>query len=226
MPVYSVSWDHHEAVAHLSAADKKLAALIERVGPDRQITVRHDHSIFESLFRAIIYQQLAGKAAAAILNRVLATFGDHGYPSPQQFIDTPEAVLRSAGLSQNKMLALKDLAAKALDGTVPSKQKVRFLSDEELVSRLTTIRGIGVWTVEMLLIFGLGRPDVLPVTDYGVRQGYALAYKKPELPAPKQLMKTGEVWRPYRSVASWYFWRAVELSRLTPPAASKDGRAK
>jgi DNA-3-methyladenine glycosylase II len=198
-----------EAVLHLAAADKKLAALIERVGPCR-LEARVDHSIFESLLRSIVYQQLAGKAAAAILNRVRGVFTDNGYPSPQQIVAAPDELLRSAGLSRNKAAAVRDLAAKTLEGVVPTVEQAHALSDRELVERLVTIRGIGVWTVEMLLIFGLGRPDVLPTTDYGVRKGIARTYRLRELPTPAQVLRRGEKWRPYRSVASWYLWRAAE----------------
>jgi DNA-3-methyladenine glycosylase II len=209
MPSYQVKWNAEEAISHLKGADPRLGLLIENVGA-LTLKPRVDHSIFESLLRSIVYQQLAGSAAAAILGRVKLLFSDNGYPSPQQIVDAPEELLRSAGLSRNKMAAIKDLSAKALDGTVPTLAKARYMSDEELVDRLVTIRGVGVWTVEMLLIFRMGRPDVLPVTDYGVRKGVALTYKMRELPTPKQLLRRGEKWRPYRSVASWYFWRAAE----------------
>ena len=122
--------------------------------------------------------------------------------------------MRSAGLSRAKMLAIRDLAAKALDGTVPTAKEAHRMSDEELIERLDTVRGIGRWTVEMLLLFRLGRPDVLPVDDYGVRKGFAKIHKLTELPKPKELLAYGERWRPYRSVASWYMWRAAEMKDL------------
>lgn len=200
-----------DIVEHLAVADPKLGMLMERVGPCR-LEVRSSHSIFESLLRSIIYQQLAGSAAAAILKRVQAvSAGDGKYPSPEQILEVPKEVLRAAGLSKNKMLAIKDLAQKTADGLVPTRAEAHRLSDGELIERLTAIRGIGVWTVEMLLIFGLGRPDVLPVTDYGVRKGFQLTFKTRELPTAKQLLRRGEKWRPFRSVASWYLWRALEL---------------
>lgn len=202
--------DHRPALEHLRAADPKLAVLIERVG-SCELRVRNELDIFQSLLRSIVYQQLAGKAAAAILARVVGCFCENGdFPSAQQILDAPEELLRSAGLSRNKMLAVKDLAQKAVDGVVPTRAQARWLSNEELIERLTEIRGIGVWTVEMLLIFGLGRPDVLPVTDYGVRKGFQRTFRTRQLPTPKQMIKRGEAWRPYRSIASWYLWRAAE----------------
>ena len=233
MPNYSPKWTRDEAVAHLKSVDKKLAAMMDRVGPCK-FAIRSKHSLYEMLFRAIVFQQLAGKAAGSILNKVCLLYhpvpikrnkqGYYGvpecYPQPQQILETSDERLRGAGLSRNKLTSIKDLAAKALDGTIPSRRSAHYLTDEELIERLTTIRGVGVWTVEMLLIFGLGRSDILPVGDYGVRKGFAIAYKKKELPKPQELIKAGEKWRPYRSVASWYFWRAVELP------ATKDGSRK
>lgn len=203
--------DHREAVEHLKSADTKLALLIDKVGECR-FEVRSNLSIYESLLRSIMYQQLAGSAAAAILKRLQALFHDGDrYPTPEQIIGASEEVLRSAGVSRNKMLAIKDLAQKTVEGLVPTRAEARKLSDGELIERLTAIRGIGVWTVEMLLIFGLGRPDVLPVTDYGVRKGFQRTFKTRELPTAKQLLRRGEKWRPYRSIASWYLWRAAEM---------------
>ena len=213
-----------EALAHLRASDAKLGLLIDRVGP---FTLRLDSSPspFESLLEAIIYQQLHGKAAATIHGRVCELFG--GICTPQAMVDIPEERLRGAGVSSNKIKALKDLAAKTLDGTVPSHAVIRKMSDADIVERLTEVRGIGAWTVEMLLIFRMGRPDVLPVTDYGVRKGFALTFQRlpksrpieaADLPKPDVVFKRGERWRPFRSVASWYLWRACDLARSTPPA--------
>jgi len=204
--------DHAEALERLLAADPKLALLIERVGPCR-LEIRSKLNLYESLFRSIIYQQLAGKAAASILTKVQGLFPNkpNGFPSPAQILDASEELLRSGGLSRNKMLAIKDLARKTVDGIVPTRAEARWLTDGELIERLTAIRGVGVWTVEMLLIFGLGRPDILPVTDYGVRKGFQLTFKTRELPNAKQLLRRGEKWRPHRSIASWYLWRALEL---------------
>lgn len=202
--------DHTVAIEHLKAADPKLALLIERVGTC-EFRVRTELDLFQALLRSIVYQQLAGAAASAILARVLGCFCQNGdYPTPQQILDAPDDLLRSAGLSRNKLLAVKDLAQKAVDGIVPTRAQARRLPNEALIERLTEIRGIGVWTVEMLLIFGLGRPDVLPVTDYGVRKGFQRTFRTKDLPTAKQMIKRAEKWRPYRSIASWYLWRAAE----------------
>ncbi len=207
------------AAAALAAADPVLARLIERVGPCR---LRPDRiqSPYEALFEAIVYQQLTGKAAATILGRAKAALDGHGgFPSPEAVLAAPDEALRGAGLSRAKTAAVKDLAAKARDGCVPGLAELRRMHDDAIVEHLTEIRGIGRWTVEMMLIFRLGRPDVLPVHDYGVRKGFAIAYRKRELPTPTRLAAHGERWRPYRTVASWYLWRANEL----PPA---DGRSR
>jgi DNA-3-methyladenine glycosylase II len=217
-------FDAAEALAHLRARDPKLGALIDRAGP---FTLRLDslQSPFESLLESILYQQLHGKAAATIHRRVREYYG--GDPAPQHLLDTPDEVLRAAGVSGNKVRALKDLAARTLDGTVPTHAAIRKMSDAEIVERLTQVRGIGPWTVEMLLIFRMGRPDVLPVTDYGVRKGFALTYLRipktrplaaEDLPKPEVLLKRGKRWAPFRSVASWYLWRACDLAKNAAPA--------
>ncbi|MGH9606063.1 MAG: DNA-3-methyladenine glycosylase family protein [Terracidiphilus sp.] len=216
-------FDPDEALAHLRASDAKLAALIDRAGP---FALRLDPSPspFESLLESILYQQLHGKAAATIHRRVREIYG--GDPSPQALIDTPEERLRAAGVSGNKIKAMRDLAARTLDGTVPSHRAILKMSDADIVERLTDVRGIGSWTVEMLLIFRLGRPNVLPVTDYGVRKGYALTFMRVpksrplasnDLPEPDVLFRRGMRWVPYRSVASWYLWRACDLAKGTAP---------
>jgi len=217
-------FDPDEAIAHLRARDAKLAALIDRVG---QFTLRLDRSTspFESLLESILYQQLHGKAAATIHRRVREYF--HGDPTPQLLLDTPDDPLRAAGVSGNKIKALRDLAARTLDGTVPAHAVIRKMTDADIVERLTAVRGIGSWTVEMLLIFRLGRPDVLPVTDYGVRKGYALTFQRvpksrpleaADLPKPDVVFRRGQCWAPYRSVASWYLWRACDLAKNIAPA--------
>ncbi len=214
-----------EALAHLRKQDAKLGALIDRAGP---FTLRLDVSLspFESLLESILYQQLHGKAAATIHGRVRECY--KGDPSPKALIDTPDEILRACGVSGNKIKALKDLAAKTLDGTVPSHAAILKMSDADIVERLTEVRGIGPWTVEMLLIFRLGRPDVLPVTDYGVRKGYALTFLRvpksrpieaADLPKPDAVFKRGRRWAPFRSVASWYLWRACDLARNTVSSA-------
>ena len=168
---------------------------------------------FDALAESIAYQQLSGKAAATIWGRVRALFPRKKYLDPRLVLATPDEKLRAAGLSGSKVAALKDLAAKTIDGTVPPGRVLTKLSDEEIIERLIAVRGIGRWTVEMLLLFDLGRPDVWPVHDYGVRKGFARVFGKRKLPTPKQLMKIGEQWRPYRSVAAWYFWRALDENK-------------
>jgi 3-methyladenine DNA glycosylase/8-oxoguanine DNA glycosylase len=165
---------------------------------------------FDALAESIAYQQLTGKAAATIFGRVRALYPKRKWLDPKQLLATPDEALRAAGLSRAKTAALKDLASKTIDGTVPSGRALLRMTDDEIITRLTTVRGIGRWTVEMLLLFDLGRPDVWPVDDYGVRKGFAKTFRRRELPTPKQLMKLGEKWRPYRSVAAWYFWRALD----------------
>ena len=165
---------------------------------------------FDALAESIAYQQLSGKAAATIFGRVRALYPKRKWLDPEQLLATPDETLRAAGLSRAKTAALKDLAAKTLDGTVPSGRALILMTDDEIITRLTTVRGIGRWTVEMLLLFDLGRLDVWPVEDYGVRKGFAKTFGRRKLPTPKQLMKLGEKWRPYRSVAAWYFWRALD----------------
>jgi DNA-3-methyladenine glycosylase II len=214
-------FDPDEALAHLKASDAKLGALIDRAGA---FTLRLDPrpSPFASLVESILYQQLHGKAAATIHRRVREYFG--GDPTPEQLLGTPDEILRAAGVSGNKARALKDLAARTLDGTVPTHAAIKKMTDAEIVARLTEVRGIGPWTVEMLLIFRMGRPDVLPVTDYGVRKGFALTFQRvpktrplaaEDLPRPEVLLKRGKRWAPFRSVASWYLWRACDLAKNT-----------
>jgi DNA-3-methyladenine glycosylase II len=216
-------FDAAKAVAHLREKDPKLGALIDRAG---EFTLRLDPSPspFESLLESILYQQLHGKAAATIHRRVREYFG--GDPTPKMMLDTPDEPLRAAGVSGNKIKALRDLAAKTLDGVVPSHSMISKMSDAEIVERLTEVRGIGPWTVEMLLILRMGRPDVLPVTDYGVRKGFALTFQRlpkkrvieaSDLPKPDVIFKRAMRWVPYRSVASWYMWRACDLAKKTPP---------
>lgn len=217
-------FNRDEAIAHLRASDAKLSKLIDRVGP---FTLRLDHSTspFESLLESILYQQLHGKAAATIHRRVREYFG--GDPAPQLLLDTPDEPLRAAGVSGNRIKAMRDLAARTLDGTVPGHAAILKMSDADIVERLTEVRGIGSWTVEMLLIFRLGRPDVLPVTDYGVRKGYALTFMRvpksrpleaSDLPKPDVVFRRARRWAPYRSVASWYLWRACDAAKISAPA--------
>jgi len=223
--------DHTAACQHLSRVDRKLARIIAKSGPCR-LQQETTQSIFEALLESIIYQQLNGRVAATITERVKALFPENSYrirtrrglvsafPSPEQILAASEELLRSAGLSRAKMLAIRDLAAKTLDGTVPTVKQAHRMSDEDLIERLDSVRGVGRWTVEMLLLFRLGRPDVLAVDDYGIRKGFAKMHKLAELPKPKELLAYGERWRPYRSVASWYLWRAAEMKDLPMAGAS------
>jgi len=205
-----LGFDPVQAVRHLVAADPRLASIIERAGPF-ELRPERTQSLFAALLESIVYQQLTGKAAETILSRVLALFPPRRSPTAEDLLRLQELRLRSAGLSRNKTAALQDLARRVLDGTVPSLAAARRMSDDELVQRLTTVHGVGRWTVEMLLIFRLGRPDVLPVSDLGVRKGFRTTYGMRRLPAAVTMTRRAERWRPYRSVASWYLWRAAEL---------------
>ena len=184
-----------------------MGRLIERAGP-MKLRASRGTDVFSALASSILYQQLAGAAAAAIHARFLALFD--GRPTPEAVLKMRVDRLRSVGLSRNKAEAIKDLAAKVADGTVPTEGWSK-LSDDEIVERITEVRGIGRWTVEMFLIFDLGRMDVWPVDDYGVRKGWARIHGLDELPKPKALMAEGERFRPYRTVAAWYCWRAVDI---------------
>lgn len=200
------------ALQHLTKADKVLGRLIRRVGPCG-LKPKRRRSPFEALVQSVAYQQLNGTAAATILGRVKALYPHRRFPKPEDLLETPDEHLRRAGLSRAKTAAIKDIAAKTLSGIVPSLSAMAKMSEADIVAQLTTVRGVGPWTAEMLLIFTLGRPDVLPVTDYGVRKGFALTYGWKELPRPKELLEFGERWRPHRTTASWYFWRALELPK-------------
>jgi DNA-3-methyladenine glycosylase II len=204
-----VLMEHAEAHQLLTASDPRMATLMAR---SRRYNIAPAVSIrpFDALAESIAYQQLNGKVAATIWSRVRALYPRRKWLDPAKILATPDEKLRAAGLSRAKVAAIKDLAAKTLDGTVPSGRALLRMSDEEIIARLTQVRGIGRWTVEMLLLFDLGRPDVWPVDDYGVRKGFAKTFGRRKLPTPKQLMKHGEKWRPYRSVAAWYFWRALD----------------
>ncbi len=203
-------------VDFLCTADKRMKGLIEIVGPFR-ITMQNEMNPFESLCESIVYQQLTGKAAATIYGRFKELFGSNvsnACPSPKQVLQATDEQLRSAGLSRAKVAALKDLAEKTLEGVVPDLEELHSMSDDEIIQRLTCVRGVGRWTVEMLLIFRMGRSDILPVNDYGIRKGFALVYHKgkmkEELPAPRDLAEFGERWSPYKTISSWYLWRALE----------------
>lgn len=209
-PAGGYGFDAAEAIAKLSSADGTMGRLIEAVGSFR-LELDELISPFEALAESIVYQQLTGKAAATIFGRVKEIFGSERLPSADKILATSDEALRKAGLSGAKTAAFKDLAAKQQAGCIPTLDELQALTDEEIVEKLVQVRGIGRWTAEMLLIFKLGRPDVLPIHDYGVRKGFARTYRKKELPTPSQLAKHGEKWRPFRTVASWYLWRSLEL---------------
>ncbi len=200
------------ALKHLRSSDKIMGQLIRKVGPCA-LRPQHRRNPYESLIRSVVYQQLNGVAAATIFGRVKALFPESRFPTPNDLLETPDERLRGAGLSRAKTAAMKDIAAKTLAGVVPSSREIARMSEAEIIEHLTTIRGVGRWTVEMLLIFTLGRTDVLPVTDYGVRKGFALTYGWKELPTPKELLEYGERWRPHRTTAAWYCWRALDLPK-------------
>lgn len=243
------------AMAHLSARDPRLAKLIEELAPFEP-GIDHTQSPYEALLEAIVYQSISGKAAATILERVKAlgganraaekdganrsnrartlagtkldrtSAGNGRVPTPEEVLKLTKRQLRKAGLSGAKILAMRDLAQKTLAGIVPTHEQALKLSDEELIERLDSVRGIGRWTVEMFLIFRLGRPDVLPIHDLGVQKGWSVAYGKKHMPRPKELLKFGERWRPYRTVASWYMWRAFEKAGYAATNKIKKPRLK
>lgn len=202
-----LGFDPDVALAHLRASDQVLARIIGEIGPFR-MRLRPAQSVFAALSRAIVNQQLNGKAASAIYARLCALF-PRGVPTPERMLRTPEEMLRGAGLSRTKLLSFRDLAQRAVDGRLPTLAEVRDMPDEIIIERLSEVRGIGRWSAEMLLMFRLGRPDVLPVDDYGVRKGFSIAYNC-EMPSPKELATHGARWKPYRTAASWYLWRVVE----------------
>jgi DNA-3-methyladenine glycosylase II len=170
-------------------------------------------SPFQSLVQAVAHQQLNGTAANTILTRFKKLFPRRRFPKPEDLANVTDEQIRACGFSFAKIRAIRDIAEKALDGTIPSSRQIDKLSDDEIIERLTAARGVGRWTVEMLLIFQLGRENVLPVDDFGVRNGFRLAYKKREMPKPKALLKFGERWRPHATTAAWYLWRAADSTK-------------
>jgi methylated-DNA-[protein]-cysteine S-methyltransferase len=206
----ALGFDPVAAIEHLRNADGELARLIETIGPFR-MQLKQASSIFAALSEAIVYQQLTGKAAATIYSRVCALFprARDGITA-KHVLHAPPRKLRGAGLSRAKVLALKDLAKKVNGGSIPTLDTVRSMEDAAIIDQLTAVRGVGRWTVEMLLMFRLGRPDILPVDDYGIRKGYSIAFRKRALASKKEIERRGKRWKPYRTVASWYLWRAVD----------------
>jgi methylated-DNA-[protein]-cysteine S-methyltransferase len=217
----TLPFDWKKAVRTLSEADPVLGKLIERVG-DRQLTLKATEGTFAALAESIVYQQLTGKAAATIFGRVRALYAKHGGKlDPARVLATKDEDLRACGLSGSKLAGLKDLARRTNDGEIPTLTELSKMDDEEVIERLTVVRGVGRWTVEMLLIFRLGRPDVLPLGDYGVQKGFLKTFA-PRDKAGKagDLAKRAERWRPFRSVGSWYMWRALEVA----PANAVDAK--
>lgn len=199
-------------LSHLSRVDPILGGVIRAVGPCR-LAPELDIDPYQALADAIAHQQLHGTAAKNILRRFVETCGGGRFPGPAVVLATPDQTLRAVGFSGSKAAALKDLARHALAGLVPDRKGMQALSDAAIIEQLTQMRGIGRWTVEMMLIFQLGRPDVLPVDDFGVRNGFRLAYGLRKMPHPRVLAAYGERWTPHRSTAAWYLWRAVELHK-------------
>jgi DNA-3-methyladenine glycosylase II len=202
----------HRAARRVLGTDPVMAALMRACGPCR-LDAPEPYEPFEALTRAIAHQQLHAVAAERILGRFIAGFGAGGFPTPQQVLDAPDQRLRADGFSYAKIAALKDLAKRSAQGLVPSRDELLRLGDDQIIERLSVVRGVGRWTVEMLLMFQLRRRDVLPVDDFGVRNGFRLAYRLRGMPRPRALAQFGERWKPYRSIAAWYLWRAVELER-------------
>ncbi len=206
----ALSFDPAEAASHIAASDPKMRKLIERIGVCR-LQLRTTPSIFAALAESIVYQQLHGKAAATIFARVRALFPRaRGALTAAQILAASEADLRGAGLSNAKFLALRDLAERTQSGALPTLAQIHALDDETIIERLSEVRGIGRWTAEMLLMFRLGRPDILPLDDYGVRKGFSIAFGLPEIATKAELAARGERWKPFRTVASWYLWRATD----------------
>ena len=205
--------DNGAAARKLAASDPVLAGIIKGVGPC-PLTPTPNVELFQALLRSIIYQQLHGKAAAAIHGRVVKLMPDVNAAALETL---PDAALRAAGLSANKLLAVRDLASRTIDGTVPAAESVATLDDDELIERLTKVRGVGPWTVQMLMIFYLGRPDVMPTGDFGIRKAFSLLYRRGRPVKPEVILRHSKRWQPHRSVASWYLWRSLDPA---PPLGS------
>ncbi len=200
-------WTHHERKAALTSADPRLGKWIAPL----EFTLEPNGltSVYEALARSIVYQQLTGKAAATIYGR-LEKLGKNGLPTPEEIATIDDTALRGVGLSGSKAKALRDLADRSAKGLLPTAEEAAGLDDDTLIEQLSAVRGIGPWSVHMLLIFRLGRPDVLPITDYGVLKGWQKVMEKKELPKPKELLAWGERWRPHRSMAAWFLWRVLD----------------
>lgn len=205
-----------EAHTHLSKVCPVMRRLIRQAGPC-SIRPRRIQP-YQALVQAVAHQQLNGTAAETILRRFIALFPGSRFPAPEDVQKVSDEAIRGAGFSRAKLAAIRDISARALAGTVPARRVIARWDDEEIIAHLTECRGVGRWTVEMFLMFTLARPDVLPVDDFGVRSGYRLAYGLDEMPSPKELLTLGEKWRPHRTTASWYLWRAVDLAKAAKPA--------
>ena len=205
------------AIAHLSSVDADWARLIAQVGPCG-LQSHAEREPYEALIRAIAYQQLHGRAAEAITGRFLALYPGVAFPAPESILATNESLLRGCGFSAAKVTTIRGIAEKTLEGVVPLRSDALLLTDEELVARLVTLRGVGRWTVEMILMFTLARPDVLPVDDFGVREGWRVLKSLDKQPSPKELNNIGQAWSPYRSVAAWYLWQAANQAKLVARA--------
>jgi DNA-3-methyladenine glycosylase II len=201
-----------EAHKHLSEQDPVMRSLILEHG-QCLIMPETKRQPFQSLVQAVAHQQLHGTAANTILARFKKLFPRRKFPRPEDVAGVTDEQIRACGFSFAKIRAIRDIAEKTLSGVVPSAREIGKLPDEEIILRLTQVKGVGRWTVEMLLIFQLGRPDILPVDDFGVRNGFRLAYKKRKMPKPKELLKFGRLWRPHATTAAWYLWRAADATR-------------
>lgn len=202
---------HSEAEARLSKRCPVMRRLIQAHGPCELVPQKR--SPYEALVSAVAHQQLHANAAEAILRRFKALFPKARFPKPEHVLDADDATLRGCGFSTGKMLAIRDIAAKTLSGQIPSRAQALKLSDDELIARLVEVRGVGRWTVEMLLIFTLGRPDVFPSDDFGVRNGWRVVKKLDEMPKPKEFRLLAERWQPHRTLAAWYLWRAADAAK-------------
>ena len=203
------------ALKHLSAVDPVMRRLIREFGPC-DLVPETRRSPFQSLVQAVAHQQLNGTAANSILGRFKKLFPGRRFPRPEDLAAVTDIQLRACGFSSAKIASIRDIAAQTLAGVVPASRQIARLSDDEIVERLTEVRGVGRWTVEMLLIFQLGRPDVLPADDFGVRNGFRHAYRKRALPPVRELLAFGERWRPHRTTAAWYLWSAADAARKKP----------
>jgi len=225
MAKYPRGFDVDLAIAHLAKRDRKLGRWMERIGPLDTVGWRRPFDTVDSLARSILYQQLSGKAAATIVGRVETAVGGKKL-TPEALARIDDPTLRACGVSGNKTLALRDLALRAERGEVPSSRELLSLHHDEIIERLTAVRGIGRWTVEMMLMFRLGRPDILPVDDLGVRKGAQMLDKLEEMPKPKELVLRGEKWGPYRTLAGLYLWRIADSLAEAKPAPKKVKRSQ